>query len=86
VHRIGRTGRAGTSGAAVSLVSHEDRPLLSAIERLMNRRVELKVIPGFEPGQHVPKANGDSPHFSRGRPQQRPQQQRRSYGGQRRAA
>ncbi|HEY4636775.1 MAG TPA: DEAD/DEAH box helicase, partial [Burkholderiales bacterium] len=66
VHRIGRTGRAGTSGAAVSLVSHEDRPLLGAIERLMNRRVELKVIPGFEPGQHVPQANGDRPHFSRG--------------------
>jgi len=90
VHRIGRTGRAGSSGAAVSLVSHEDRPLLTAIERLMKRSVELKVIPGFEPGQHVPQTeNGDRPHFSRGRPQQRPQQrqqQRRGYGGQRRAA
>jgi ATP-dependent RNA helicase RhlE len=89
VHRIGRTGRAGASGAAVSLVSHEDRPLLTQIERLMKRNVELKVIPGFEPGQHVPQASGDRPHFSRGRPQQRPQQrqqQRRGYGGQRRAA
>ncbi|MEO8719015.1 MAG: DEAD/DEAH box helicase, partial [Burkholderiales bacterium] len=37
VHRIGRTGRAGAEGAAVSLVSHEDRPLMAAIERLMNR-------------------------------------------------
>ncbi len=53
VHRIGRTGRAGAEGAAVSLVSHEDRPLLSAIERLMNRKVELRVAPGFEPGHHV---------------------------------
>ena len=89
VHRIGRTGRAGASGAAVSLVSHEDRPLLTQIERLMKRNVELKVIPGFEPGQHVPQASGDRPPFSRGRPQQRPQQrqqQRRGYGGQRRAA
>jgi ATP-dependent RNA helicase RhlE len=90
VHRIGRTGRAGASGAAVSLVSHEDRPLLGAIERLMNRRVELRVVPGFEPGQHVPQVgSGDRSNFSRGRPQQRPQQrqqQRRGYGGQRRAA
>ena len=90
VHRIGRTGRAGAEGAAVSLVSHEDRPLLAAIERLMNRKVELRVVAGFEPGQHVPQAeNRDRPHFSRGRPQQRPQQrqqQRRGFGGQRRAA
>ena len=34
VHRIGRTGRAGASGEAVSLVCGEDRPLLAAIERL----------------------------------------------------
>ncbi len=86
VHRIGRTGRAGTSGAAVSLVSHEDRPLLTAIERLMKRSVELRVIPGFEPRQHQPRpqAEPQRPH----RPQQRQGQgQRRSFGGgQRRAA
>ena len=52
VHRIGRTGRAGSSGEAISLVSAEDRPLLSAIERLMNRKVELRVVAGFEPGKH----------------------------------
>src|SRR5207302_1012112 len=39
VHRIGRTGRAGVEGEAVSLVSPEERPLLAAIERLMNRKV-----------------------------------------------
>jgi ATP-dependent RNA helicase RhlE len=50
VHRIGRTGRAGASGEAVSLVSHEDRPLLAAIERLTGRRIEQRVIAGFEPG------------------------------------
>ncbi len=50
VHRIGRTGRAGASGEAVSLVSHEDRPLMAAVEKLMNRRVESRVIAGFEPG------------------------------------
>jgi ATP-dependent RNA helicase RhlE len=56
VHRIGRTGRAGAEGSAVSLVSHEDRSLMSAIERLMNRKVEQRVVPGFEPGAHAPRA------------------------------
>ena len=50
VHRIGRTGRAGREGEAVSLVSPEDRPLMAAIERLINRQVESRVIEGFEPG------------------------------------
>jgi hypothetical protein len=40
----------------VSLVSHEDRSLMSAIERLMNRKVEQRVVPGFEPGAHAPRA------------------------------
>jgi ATP-dependent RNA helicase RhlE len=39
VHRIGRTGRAGASGSAIALVSTEERPLLSAIERVMNQKV-----------------------------------------------
>src|SRR6202007_2129607 len=36
VHRIGRTGRAGCTGEALSLVASEDRPLLGAIERLLH--------------------------------------------------
>ena len=51
VHRIGRTGRAGVSGEAVSLVGHEERPLLAAIERLINRQIEKRIIAGFEPGR-----------------------------------
>ena len=81
VHRIGRTGRAGAEGAAVSLVSHEDRPLMAAIERLMNRKVEQRVVPGFEPGQYVPRQPEPQRQF---RPQQR--QQRRGFGGQQRRA
>jgi ATP-dependent RNA helicase RhlE len=68
VHRIGRTGRAGAEGAAVSLVSHEDRPLLAAIERLMNRKVELKVVPGFEPGQHQPRPQAEPQRSFRPQP------------------
>ena len=85
VHRIGRTGRAGTSGAAVSLVSHEDRPLLTAIERLMKRSVELRVIPGFEPGQHQPRPQAE-PQRPYRQQQRQGQGQRRTFGGQRRAA
>ncbi len=48
VHRIGRTGRAGVEGEAVSLVSPEERPLLAAIERLINRKVESRTVTGFQ--------------------------------------
>jgi ATP-dependent RNA helicase RhlE len=58
VHRIGRTGRAGASGEAISLVSAEDRPLLADIERLIKRKIEQRLIPGFEPGK--PRPAGES--------------------------
>jgi ATP-dependent RNA helicase RhlE len=48
VHRIGRTGRAGATGEALSLVCAEDRPLLGAIERLINRKIEVRHAEGFE--------------------------------------
>jgi ATP-dependent RNA helicase RhlE len=54
VHRIGRTGRAGSTGEAISLVSPEERPLLADIEKLLTRRIDSQIVPGFEPGQPVP--------------------------------
>ncbi|HXF77954.1 MAG TPA: DEAD/DEAH box helicase [Usitatibacter sp.] len=51
VHRIGRTGRAGATGEALSLVCAEDRPLLGAIERLINRKIEVRDVEGFEAGR-----------------------------------
>ncbi|HET9471100.1 MAG TPA: DEAD/DEAH box helicase [Usitatibacter sp.] len=47
VHRIGRTGRAGSTGEALSLVCGEDRPLLGAIERLINRKIDVRHADGF---------------------------------------
>ena len=41
IHRIGRTGRAGSEGDAISLVSLEERPLLADIERLLGHRIEI---------------------------------------------
>jgi ATP-dependent RNA helicase RhlE len=51
VHRIGRTGRAGSTGEALSLVCPEDRPLLAAIERLINKKIEVRVAEGFDAGR-----------------------------------
>ena len=48
VHRIGRTGRAGMEGEAISLVCHDERGHLRDIEKLIKRNLERVVIPGFE--------------------------------------
>ncbi len=49
VHRIGRTGRAGATGEAVSLVCVDERDLLRDIERFIKREIPREVIVGFEP-------------------------------------
>ena len=48
VHRIGRTGRAGNEGSAVSLVCSEEDKLLRDIERLINRQIPKEILPGYE--------------------------------------
>ena len=50
VHRIGRTGRAGLTGEAISLVAPEDMEALGAIEKLIKRRLERVLVSGYEPG------------------------------------
>lgn len=54
VHRIGRTGRAGKDGEAVSLVSADEFKQLSAIEKLIQKLIDRKLIDGFEPNHDVP--------------------------------
>ncbi len=51
VHRIGRTGRAGATGEAVSLVGREEMGLLRDIERVIKRSIPRVVIAGFEAGK-----------------------------------
>ncbi|MDO9386433.1 MAG: DEAD/DEAH box helicase [Thiobacillus sp.] len=50
VHRIGRTGRAGASGEAISLVSESETRYLKDIEKLIGNPIEVVIVPGFEPG------------------------------------
>ncbi|MET0266571.1 MAG: DEAD/DEAH box helicase [Duganella sp.] len=49
VHRIGRTGRAGATGEAVSLVCVDEHDMLKDIEKLIKQTLVREVIPGFEP-------------------------------------
>jgi len=49
VHRIGRTGRAGATGVAISFASNMDRHILRKIEQFTGQRMEPAVIEGFEP-------------------------------------
>ena len=54
VHRIGRTGRAGNEGQAVSLVCVDEKDLLRGIERLLKKRIPNETIPGYEPDPSIP--------------------------------
>lgn len=55
VHRIGRTGRAGAEGEAISLVSADEAKQLFAIERLLKRKLDRQIIDDFEPSHDVPE-------------------------------
>lgn len=73
VHRIGRTGRAGASGLAVSLVSADETTFLRDIEKLIGTKIPLSIIEGFEPDP-----NASTKPFN---PQQRGRQPRNASGG-----
>lgn len=68
VHRIGRTGRAGATGHAVSLVCVDEARLLRDIERLLGGPVPAKTLPGFEPDPSIrpePIVRGGGPRPAR---------------------
>src|SRR4029077_3820401 len=84
LHRIGRTGRAGTTGDAISLVCVDETRLLRDIETLLGHRIDVEIIPGYEPdrsirpepirlrtmgGQMAPAGFGGSRRPGFGRPQ-----------------
>ncbi len=70
VHRIGRTGRAGSRGESISLVMDEEIKLLRAIERLIKKVIPVNSIEGFSKQEKVPdkdKATGTEAHRCRRR-------------------
>ncbi len=79
VHRIGRTGRAGAQGEAISLVCLDEEIFLKDIERLIKRSIPREDVPGFEPpaseraepivlGRMTIGIGGTQRHGSGGRP------------------
>ena len=78
VHRIGRTGRAGATGLAVSLVSHEESGLLRDILKLVKQDIAIEAVAGFEPSAPLrldagaPKPAQGGQRQGQGRPGNRP--------------
>jgi superfamily II DNA/RNA helicase len=56
VHRIGRTGRAGRNGLAISLVNHAEGMNIKRIERFTKQLIPVNVVEGFEPKRSAPPA------------------------------
>ncbi|MBJ7882385.1 DEAD/DEAH box helicase [Gelidibacter salicanalis] len=76
VHRIGRTGRAGASGLAISLVSADETSFLRDIEKLIGERIPMEIVEGFEPD---PNASTEPIKQGQGR-NNRPQARKPSGG------
>ena len=74
VHRIGRTGRAGRNGLAITLAERRDVGMIRRIERFTTQPIAVAVVEGLEPKMTAPSMNGPSfggggkPGFGRGRP------------------
>ncbi|MEM8807380.1 MAG: DEAD/DEAH box helicase [Cyanobacteria bacterium P01_G01_bin.38] len=79
VHRIGRTGRAGNEGEAVSLVCVDEHKLLRDIERLLKRKIPKEILEGYEPDPSIPAEPIQNGRNGRGHSQSQPKN-----GGRRR--
>ncbi len=53
IHRIGRTGRAGLTGIAISLVCMDEVELLRDVQRLLKKAIPVRVVEGFEPDRTI---------------------------------
>ncbi|MEG1970503.1 MAG: DEAD/DEAH box helicase, partial [Burkholderiaceae bacterium] len=86
VHRIGRTGRAGSPGHAVSLVSPDENEFLRSIERLLKKKLHQVVMPGYEgpPPADMVEEESRPPRPPRNQPRSQPA--RRPDGGAPRSA
>ncbi len=80
VHRIGRTGRAGTFGLAVSLVSEDEYKQLKSIEEVIGFKFERKILRGFMPTEKAPKSEFDDNEYGSFEPDSKPQPNPRRRG------
>jgi len=85
VHRIGRTGRVGTLGLAVSLFSEDESKQLQSIERVIGRKFEREIIPGFAPSKKAPVSSPyDDEEYGNFEADPKPQRRGQSQGRGRR--
>ncbi|QNN46159.1 DEAD/DEAH box helicase [Thermomonas brevis] len=77
VHRIGRTGRNGATGEAISLVSPDEANLLRQIQKLLGREIAMETVPGFEPSRAI---RSDAKPFDNAPRGPRPARARRPHG------
>ncbi|WP_298771573.1 DEAD/DEAH box helicase [uncultured Shewanella sp.] len=81
VHRIGRTGRAGANGQAVSLVSDDEVKQLRDIERLIQQHLPRKEIEGYVPTHSLPETQLKKAEQGRKKPNKPGQSRSRSHSG-----
>lgn len=83
VHRIGRTGRAGRQGLAVTLASRDDQFMIRRIERFTTQRIPVAVVEGMEPTKPVPSDKPAGGKFGKPMLGQRNREGGGGYGGKR---
>ena len=82
VHRIGRTGRAGAKGEAISLVCIDEKQYLKDIEKLVNLRIPSKIKQGFEPDPNAlpePTKQKNRNNFNRNKGRSNRNKKRNNY-------
>ena len=79
VHRIGRTGRAGAEGLALSLVSHDESGLLRDIRKLLEQDIAIDEVAGFEPSAPL-RLDAGAPRPKQGQRQPKPPRQNGAPG------
>ena len=80
IHRIGRKGRAGNVGMAVSLVCRDEQKLLRDIEKLLNREIPKEVLEGYEPSPKIKAETMKKGQHNQGCPQQKKKDNDRRRG------
>jgi ATP-dependent RNA helicase RhlE len=85
IHRIGRTGRAGATGDAISLVSIDEVELLRGVQRMLRKAIPWTVEEGFVPDRNTePRPLGHERARPGGHPHHKPLRARAASGGERR--